>query len=109
MVRGSELLEPSLGVLHSEQTDFDWERHGRAEPVDPLVGRDHGDPMIGGAGDDLLAQQGTTSALDHLELGIDLVGSVEVDIERGHVVEFAEGDVPVRGLDSAVVSLVATP
>ncbi len=79
------------------QTDLDGERHGRAESVDPLVGRDHGDPMIGGAGDDLLAQQGATSAFDHLELGIDLIGSVEVDIERGDVVEFAEGNFQLAG------------
>ena len=71
--------------------------NGCAQPVDPLVGGDHRDAVVGGAGHDLLAEQGASPPLDHPELGVDLVGTIEVDVQRVDVVQLAEGDVQAAG------------
>ncbi len=47
--------------------------------------------------DDLLAEQGPAPALDHPELRVDLVGAVEVEVERLDVVELAQRDPERRG------------
>ena len=46
----------------------------------------------GGIDDDLLAEQGPAPSLDHPELRVDLVGAVEVQVERLDLVELAKRD-----------------
>ena len=61
-----------------------------AEAVDPLVLGDDRHPPLGDAGDDLLAEQRAPPPLDHPKLGVDLVGAVDVEIERRDVVDVPE-------------------
>ena len=68
-----------------------------AEPLDALLGRDDGDAAPGGVGDDLLAQQGPAPPLDHPEGAVDLIGAVEVEVERVDLVEVAEGNAERTG------------
>ena len=63
-----------------------------AEPFDPFVGGDHRHAMVRGGRDDLLAQQCASAALDHPELAVDLVGTVEIDVEGGDVVQLVDRD-----------------
>ena len=51
----------------------------------------------GRQGDDLLAEQCPSPALDHPELRIDLVGTVQVDVEPFDLVEVAERDLQAAG------------
>ena len=54
--------------------------------------------LIGADLDHLLAEEGATAALDKVEVGIDLVGTVDGDVELGMGVEGDEGDVEALGL-----------
>ena len=83
----AELLQAPLGVSDPDRADLDGKRGMRAEPFDAFVARDHCHAMVGGERDDLLAQQGAAAPLDHSELGVDLVGAVEIDVEIGDGVQ----------------------
>ncbi len=54
--------------------------------------------LVGADLDHLLAEEGATAALDKVEVGIDLVGTVDGDVELGMGVEGDEGDVEALGL-----------
>ena len=74
------------GRRKPERNDLDRQRKG-AEPRDDLGRiRDDDHPLRGG-GDDLLAQQRAAAALDQPELGIDLVGTVDRQIELWDLVQ----------------------
>ena len=54
--------------------------------------------LVGADLDHLLAEEGATAALDKVEVGIDLVGTVDGYVELGMGVEGDEGDVEALGL-----------
>ena len=95
MVSAPSLLDPPLGVLQADVADLDRDRSIRPEPIDALLLGDDGHPPGGHACHDLLAEQGASPALDHPELGVDLIGTVEVEVQAGHVVELPERDAQV--------------
>ena len=79
---------------------FDGKRK-LAEHPDALgcVGDD--DHALGGHGHDLLAQQRTAAALDEAQVGVDLVGAIDRQIEERLVVERGERDAQALGLRRA--------
>ena len=62
----------------------------------------HRHATSGHAGDDLLAEQGPAPALDHAELGVDLVGAVEVDVEPDSTSSSSRSGMPSSRASSAV-------
>ena len=53
-----------------------------AESFDAFFGGDHRHAVVRGECDDLLAQERTAAPLDHAKSCVDLVGAVEIDVER---------------------------
>ena len=94
-----ELLEAIQIVLPAELNHL--HRHGEAaatEAVHELRVVDDDNELIGSGLHHLLAEEGTAAAFDKIEVGIDLVGAVDGEIEAGIVVEDREGDAEGAGL-----------
>ena len=80
---------------------------GRAKPGPRALAQlglvDDDDELLGHHLDHLLAEESAAAALDEGEVGVDLVGTVDGDVEDGLLVEGAEGDVErLRLLASAL-------
>lgn len=54
--------------------------------------------LIGADLNHFLAKEGTAAALDKVEVGVDLVGTIDGNVELGMRVEGDEGDVEALGL-----------
>ena len=94
-----KLLKPIQIVLPAELDHL--HRHGQpasAEAVHELGVVDDHDELVGGGLDHLLAEEGAAAAFDEVEVGVDLVGAVDGEIEAGIVVEDGEGDAERAGL-----------
>ena len=65
------------------------------EPIDALILGDHGYPPARPRRPRSSRGARAPPALDHPELGVDLIGTVEVQVQPGHVVELPERDAQV--------------
>lgn len=98
-LRLEELLQPHQVVVPAELDHL--HRHGEAgaaEAGDELGVVDDDDELVGGGLDHLLAEEGAAAALDEVEVGVDLVGAVDGEVDVGVGVEGGEGDAEGGGL-----------
>ncbi len=88
------------GVLRRAETErHDLDRQGEtAERIDPfrVIGDDH--HARGCRRDDLFPQQRSASALDQAQVGRDLVGAIDGEIELRHLVQGGERYGRTRGV-----------
>ncbi len=83
----SRRFKPGLSVLESKATDFDRQGHRGPQTCNALLRRDDRDLPPGGGHHDLLTEQGRSPPLDHPELGIDLVGPIQIEVEERDFIE----------------------
>ena len=90
--------EARLGSRPAEGEDGNRDGGLLAEPAHALARVADDDELLGGRGDDLLAEEGGAEALDEVERGVDLVGAVDADVERARAgVEVEERDAELVG------------
>lgn len=75
----------------TERHDLHRQPEG-AKPFHLLGGIGDHQHGAGGSGHDLLAQQGTASALDEVERRVDLIGAIDGQIEDGIALQIGQGD-----------------
>ena len=99
----TQLLDREARRREPEVDDLDGEREARAEALGALRRVDDDHLACARLRDELLAEQRAATALDEVELRVDLVGAVDrdVDLPRHVVGEQRDPDAPglVRGLD----------
>mmetsp|Transcript_21149 Transcript_21149/g.60663 ORF Transcript_21149/g.60663 Transcript_21149/m.60663 type:complete len:275 (+) Transcript_21149:2000-2824(+) len=86
------------GVLVAEGGDLHGDGEAGAKAVGQLRLVNNNNELVGADLDHLLAEEGAAAALDKVEVGVDLVGTVDGDVELGMGVEGDEGDVEALGL-----------
>src|SRR5262249_60501274 len=64
-----------------ERQDLDRKTAAAAESVDELLGGHEDDLTPRGSRDDALAHQGGAVALDEVEVGVDLIGTVDGEVD----------------------------
>ena len=89
---GAERDVAQLGLAEQRQRRGDperqqLERHRWHDRVDDLVARGDHDEAVGRRRDDLLARVRAAAALDEPEVGRDLIGAVDRDVEAGELLE----------------------
>ena len=110
-----ERSEPGDGGLHPERYQRDGNAARRAQPRDELRLLDDEDPPPRRQRDQLLSNVGAAAPLDHLLVGIDLVGAIQDQIEARRLVERGERQTqataeiggPLRSRNAADVELAA--
>ena len=85
------------GRREAEGHDLERQREG-AQGLDLLGGVGDDDHAAGRGGNDLLAQQGAAAAFDQAQLAVDLVGTVDGQIEKRQIVQRRHADAESLGL-----------
>lgn len=82
-------LTGDIGASHGN--DFNWQREGaELSHVFGFIG--NANKAFGTGRDDLFSSQGGATALDHLKVGIDLIGAVNIKRQRADVVKLKHID-----------------
>ena len=76
-----------LAGSQAERHDFDRQFAVAAELGDELFAADQDDKPAGAGGHDPFADQGAAIAFDQIAVGIDFVGTVDVDVDGRHLFE----------------------
>ncbi|GAB2287418.1 hypothetical protein Dimus_021795 [Dionaea muscipula] len=99
-----DLLQPPQVVLPAELNHLD--RHSKAAAAEPinelgLIDDDH--ELITGSFDHLLPEEGAATALDEVEVRVDLIGAIYCEVNAGVFVEDGERDAEGCGLLSGAL------
>ena len=88
----AERLETSLCLTPAEWNDFDRERYALTKRGDSLLRGGDDEQLIACQRNLFLVQEGAATPLDQAQLGVDLVGAINPEIEPSHVVQVVKGD-----------------
>jgi len=78
---GEKLEQPPARVAPAESNHLHGQLERLAEPRHPLAALRHHEEPLGGRHHDLLPKERRPAALDQAELGVDLVGAVDRQVE----------------------------
>lgn len=93
-----ESRDGAEGVFVAEGRDLDGDGEARSESVAEFGFIDDDDEFVRADLDHLFAEEGSASALDEVEVGVDLIRAIDGHVELGVRVEGDEGDAELLGL-----------